>query len=1257
MTGSRRALVGALTMCLILGAGGALPPATAAAPAIPTPTPTSVSPPRDGRAAAAAADQTTLSHDDLRTGWDRNEPGLAPDQVSSSDFGQQFSTTVDGQVYAQPLVVGGTLVVATENNKVYGINAASGAVNWTRNLGAPWPASAISCGDLVPNIGVTGTPVYDPASQALYLTSKVNDGPDTQHPSWYVHAIDPATGAERTGWPVKVAGAPTNDPGRSFNPYTAAQRPGLLLMGGSVYAAFASHCDRGPYVGYVLGVSTTTRKTTLWATENSSANGMAGIWMSGGGLVSDGPGRIFASTGNGLAPAPGPGTMPPGQLSESVVRLGVNSDGTMSAQDFFSPTDANQLDLNDTDLGSGGPVALPAPPFGTSDHPRLLVQIGKDGRLFLLDRDDLGGRGQGPGGTDKVVGTFGPYEGVWGHPAVYGGQGGYLYTIGTGGPLRAFAYGLTGDGKPAFTNTGRSTGTFGYTSGSPVITSTGTNAGSALVWSVYSDGASGANGQLRAYDAIPTGGTLKLRWSAPIGTAAKFSVPATDGGRVYVGTRDGHVLAFGRPANTALLSSPVDFGKVAVGSTGTTTVTVTATRDVTVNAVTLPAGGAFAANPAGLPRTLRTGETYSVPVSFSPAAPGPDSTALTFATDLGGSAVGLSGYGTRPGLVAAPAQLDFGTVPTGTAKSLGVTFTNTGTEPETVSGATAPGAPFSSAGLPAAGIVVQPQQSVSVQVRYAPTAAGDHTAGLSVTGQNGTATVGLTGTAVTGRAQLTVTPTSTDFGSVKVGQSVTKTFDISNTGNIPLTITKAKAPAAPFSVTNPLSEGQVIGPEDVVHQAVTFSPTALGAVSAAYELTADDGRGPQNETLTGTGVPGTGVTVPGPDAGGWKLNGNAQVSGTDLQLTQATAGQRGTAVWPVPVLTDGLRATFTTVIGGGTGADGLSFALLDPARTTPSALGTGGGGLGYAGLPGVAVTFDTYDNGAADPSANFVGIATGGTDSALTYASTTTAVPNLRSGSHTVTVAVTGSTLTVSVDGAQRLSTSVAALPPTAFLAFTGATGGLTDIHAVRNASFTATSYAVAPPGPNGWTYNGSAVLSGTSLQLTPLQTGQRGSAVQATAVPSARLRARFTATIGGGTGADGLALLFLDASRATPTALSAYGGGSLGFAGLPGVAVTLDTYDNGAHDPSANFVAVATGGSGTTLTYVATAANVPNLRSGSHTVDAVVTATGRLQVSVDGTRVIDVAVALPQNVLVGFSGATGGLTDRHTVTGVRIGY
>ncbi|MEY9939216.1 choice-of-anchor D domain-containing protein [Streptacidiphilus sp. MAP5-3] len=1208
----------------------------------------------------ARADEGTVSQDTLRTGWDQSEPGLTPAQVSSSRFGRQFSTAVDGQVYAQPLVIGSTLIAATENDKVYGIDAATGAVRWTRTLGAPWPASAIGCGDLTPNLGVTSTPVYDSADNTVYLTSKVNDGPDQTHPNWYIHAIDPGSGAERSGWPVKVQGAPTNDPTRPFDAYTVNQRAGLLLLDGKVYAGFGSHCDVNPYVGYVAGIDTGTRALKLWATENSAANGMAGVWQAGGGLVSDGPGRIILSTGNGMSPAPDPGSRPPGQLSESVIRLGVNSDGSLHAQDFFSPSNAPTLDQNDQDFGSGGPVALPASPFGASSaHPHLLVQVGKDGRVFLLDRDNLGGHDQGPGGGDAVLGATGPFEGVWGHPAAYGGQGGYVYEIGSRGPLRALQFGLNGSGNPTLTPAGASPETFGYTSGSPVVTSDGTTPGSATVWAVYTDGSNGANGQLRAYDAVPNSGSMHLLWSTPIGTASKFSVPATSGGRVYVGTRDGHLLAFGLPAASALIGSPAALGNVAVGTTGTGTLTVRASQPVTVTAVTTPTGSPFTVAATGLPKTLATGASYSVPLTFTPTTPGPASGVVSFTVSTGSSTVtigfGATAYGTRPGFTAFPAALDFGQLATGTTSTLGVSITNTGTSAETVTSTSAPSAPFSASGLPGAGTVVQPQQSVTVQVTYAPTAASSGDSGtLSVVGPDGTATVPLTGSAVTGAAHLTITPTSTSFGSVPIGTSKTLTFDISNTGNIPLTITKAAPPAAPFLATAPISEGQELDPGAVVHQSVTFSPTSTGSFTGAYQITADDGSGPQPETLTGTGTQPSGqIVVPDPGAGGWQLNGSASLSGGDLDLTQALARQAGSAVFPVPVVTNGLNATFTAVIGGGTGADGLSFALLDPARVTPTAVGQPGGDLGWAPSPGVAVTLDTYKN-AANPSNNFVGLATGSNANGLTYAATSTKVPNLRSGPHTVGVQVSGRTVTVTLDGVRLFATPVASLPPAAFLAFTGGTGALTDIHTVRNAAITAPAYAVPPPGPNGWVRNGSATMIGTTLQLTPAKRDQAGSDFQSTAVPSANLAASFTAAIGGGTGADGLTFAMLDATKRGPASLGADGGG-LGWLGLPGVAVALDTYKDPT-DPSANFVGVTVGSTAGHLVYAATSSAIPNLRSGPVAV-AVTVSNGSLLVSVAGKQVIAVKVTLPTDVRVGFTGGTGAGTDVHSVSGVTIKY
>lgn len=801
---------------------------------------------------AAQADQSTGSVDNLRTAWDSAESGgLSPASVQASDFGQVFSAQLDGQVYSQPLPVAGTLVVATENNKVYGLDRETGAINWTRDLGPAWPASALSCADLAPTIGSTSTPVYDAATNAIYLTAKVNDGADVQHPHWYLHAINPGTGTERPGWPVTIAGAPSNDPTVPFDPYYEHQRPALLLMGGVVYAGFGSHCDRQPYRGYVVGVSTTRAAVTaMWAAETGASNMGAGIWQAGGGLISDGPGRILLSTGNGISPAPGPGSAPPGTLSESVVRLQVQADGSLTSADFFSPSDAPTMDMNDTDLGSGAPAALPAG-FGTASHPHLLVQQGKDGRVFLLDRDNLGGRKQGANGTDAVVGVTGPYQGQWGHPAVWGGDGGYVYVAGNGGPLRALKYGVTGAGLPALSLAGTSGDSFPYSSGSPIVTSDGTTSGSALVWIVMSSGPTGANATLRAYRPTPDGaGQLALLWSGPIGTASKFVTPTSDGGRVYVGTRDGKVLAFGRPAKTALTASPVEFGYVAVGATGTATALLTATQAVTVNAVGTTAP--FGATSPALPRTLTPGQTLQVPVSFTPTAAGGASDVLTVTTNVGTFAVSLHGTGSQPGLAAAPASLAFGSQPTGHTSTLNVQVTNTGTSTETITGSTAPSAPFTASGLPTNGATVPAGGSFVVSVTYAPTAAESDNSSVTVSSTSGTLTIPLTGVGVTGQGHLQLTPPSLDFGSVALGTSSTRSFDIVNTGNLPVTITRAKAPAGDFSAPTPLAEGLVIGPGAVVHQAVVFAPSVGGAQTSDYAVTGDDGQGTLTEPLTGT---------------------------------------------------------------------------------------------------------------------------------------------------------------------------------------------------------------------------------------------------------------------------------------------------------------------------------------------------------------------------------------------------------------------
>lgn len=1215
--------------------------------------------------APARADEPTVSQDLLRTGWDSSEPALSPAIVAGGSFGKLFSTQVNGQVYAQPLVAGGNVLVATENNMVYSLNGETGAINWSVPLGPAWSASStFGCQDLAPNIGATGTPVLDPATGTLYVSAVVDDGPTIYLPHVYLFAIDEQTGA--IDWKVPIQGSAANAPGEQFNPFTERQRPGLLLLGGSVYLAFASYCDDQPYSGFVAGVSTSTQALTLWSAEAGLTDNQAGIWQSGGGLMSDGPGRIFLSTGNGVSPAPGPGTSPPAELGDSVVRLGVQPGGTLAAADFFSPANAPTLDQQDGDFGSGGPVGLP---FGTSTYPNLLVQAGKDGRVFLLNRSNLGGRETGPKHTDNPVSVSGPYPGQWGHPAAFAGSGGndYVYYVGTGGNvssyLRALKFNGANPAHPVLQDVANSPGIFRFTSGSPVVTSNGSDPASAIVWEVYVGGESGASGTLEAFDAVPqkVGSSLQLKqiWSAPIGTGVKFSVPATSDGRVYVGTRDGHVIGFGSPDNAPVSASAVNLGQVAVGSSASASVTVTANANVTIAGVSASSQSSpnpFAAGAVSLPVTLTAGQTLTVPVTFTPNGPGGATGSLQLTTDTPNFTtvdVPLSGDGTQPGLYSSQNALQFGTVPEGTSNVQQVVITNGGTGPETISATTPPSAPFTATGMPATGSAIPPGGSATVTVTYQPTAAQADSGSLSITGPDGTVTVSLQGTGAVGQGVLTAASQSVSFGNVSLGQTASATMQLSNTGNLPITINRVTAPRVPFGNPAPVIAGLTLDPGYDIVVPITYAPQSLGTNSDGYVITTSDGDNPPQSTtiaVSGTGVAATaGTAIAGP-GGGWTLNGSARMSGRQLDLTTAAKSQAGSAVYYQPVPSNGLHATFSTAIGGGNGADGMTFALLDASKASTGALGNGAGRLGFGGLPGVAIALDTYKD-PGDPSGNFIGIATGTTSTGLHYAATSTNVPNLRQGAHTIGVAVSGGTVTVSVDGKQRLTASVQ-LPPSVLPAFTGATGGLDDVHAVRAATITSGGVSVPPPG-GGWSFNGPAGMSGSDTVLTQAAKGESGTVVYPTPVKTNGLTVQFTMRMGGGTGADGMTFAVIAPNL--PATARGSGGSGLGFAGLSGVAAVFDTHQVTGY-PTSNFAAVATKANKSGVLQFAAVPSVAieQLRTGTHDVRITLRG-GVITVYLDGAMVQQAHVYVSATALLAFTAGTGGLTDLHAIRNIAI--
>jgi hypothetical protein len=857
-----------------------------------------------GAITAARADEYTTSQNALRDSWDQAEPGLSPSAVGSSSFGKLFAAKVNGQVYAQPLVVGSTVIAATENDWVYGINAVTGAIQWSRSLGTPYTIT--TCGDLAPNIGVTGGPVYDPTVTAaaphglVYLVAQiVYNG----SPSYRLYMLDPVTGAQvNTKF---ITGSPVNDSSLTFNAAQQLERPGLLLMNGWVYAAFGSHCDHKPYVGYVAGVNPATKAVTLWTDESGVTGNMAGIWQSGGGLMSDGPGRIFFTSGNGVSPPAGAGTSPPGQLAESVVRLAVSSTGTLSAKDFFSPSNAPALDAADTDFGSGGPTGLP---FGTSTYPALLMQAGKDGRIFILNRNGLGGREQGPGGSDAELAMSGPWAPQFGHPAAFAdtpvlttanaaAAHDYMYYAGKAGYLRVFRFGVSSSGKPTLALIARSSGSFPYSSGSPVVTSNGTDPASAVVWIEHAAGSGGA-GTLEAFAGEPPATctptvpcTLSPIFSAATGNAAKFTVPATSSNSVYVGTMDGYVYGFGVKPAAALAAPPATFSPTNVGSSATQAVTATASSEVTVTGVTAltttsnlpstaaqftagqaaitPAGGT-SSSPASFPVTLHRGDTITVPVTFGPAVPGGVTGTLSFATQsasLPDTDVPLAGQGLSTGLYADATAVQFALVgnqgqfqswvPANISVPREITITNGSAVPQRITSVSLPAAPYQVTGVPPAGTVLTPGQSFVAQVTITPHGQGVFNSSLEVAGSSGaSATVSLQSQGLAPVSQFTVSPSSLDLGSVPAGTQAAVSFTITNSGNQPATTVSSSGLGEPYQATADVLPGLPVNPSDDLTIQVSFTPRHKGTFRTRYRLVWKDSSGAHTLTvpITGTGV-------------------------------------------------------------------------------------------------------------------------------------------------------------------------------------------------------------------------------------------------------------------------------------------------------------------------------------------------------------------------------------------------------------------
>jgi hypothetical protein len=503
---------------------------------------------------AAGTSVLTYHYDNARTGQNLAETVLTLQNVNAARFGKLFSHSVDGDIYAEPLYVPdltlpgkGThdvVFVATQADSVYAFDADDDAGRdaqplWHARLidsqhGAPPGATAVDasldlkCGAILPQVGITATPVIDPTTATMYVEAMSKENGSAVH---RLHALDIRTGAERRGAPVLVeAQLPAHGAHTLvFDPLRQLSRPGLLLQDGVLSLAYGSHCDRAPYHGWILAYDAASL-LPKGAFVTAPEHGKAGIWMSGAGLAADAPGNLYVAAGDGWFDTR---AVPARELGNTVVKLGLRSQA-LTLLDYFTPFDQARFARHDGDLGSGGILLVPEQP---GEHRHLLLAAGKAGTVYLLDRDQLTAGDlhycKGCASDRQIVQelTGAIAGGVWGMPAYWDHT---VYFSGSDDVTRAFSL---RNGKLDPTPRSTSADTCEYPGCGLSVSANGARQG--IVWALEArSGDSGNRAVLKAYDAR---NLQRLLYSSDQhgtrddpGAPVKFVVPTVTNGKVYV---------------------------------------------------------------------------------------------------------------------------------------------------------------------------------------------------------------------------------------------------------------------------------------------------------------------------------------------------------------------------------------------------------------------------------------------------------------------------------------------------------------------------------------------------------------------------------------------------------------------------------------------------------------------------------------------------------------------------------------------------
>ena len=494
----------------------------------------------------AASQMTTSQVDNARTGAYLNETTLIPQNVNARQFGKIFTMKVDGDVYAQPLFLAGVEVpgkgkhdvvfIVTEHDSVYAFDAYGNPstplwqVSFLKDGVTTIPERDVECFFIRPEVGITSTPVIDAHSGTLYVLArtKVDHLLSSNEYHQQLHALAVTNGVEKFGGPVEiqasVRGKGDGSAGGSvaFEPLRENPRAALLLSNGIVYLSWASSCDVGPYHGWIMAYDAQTLKQRAVYNDSPDADD-GGIWASDTGIAADKEGNVYAATGNGRFDVSKGGR----DYGDSLLKLGMDGRG-FGVADYFTPFNADQLNAEDNDLGSGGPMLLPDQP---GPHPHLAVIGGKAPLIYLLDRDHLGH--YQPGSNSHAIQTIPTKGGIFGSMAYWNHN---VYVLSDSDALRD--YEVSGG---TLKYTAASSFTLRDHAATPAVSANGARDG--IVWVVSSKGWNSPDrtAVLHAVDASDV--TRELYNSEQnsardrAGLALRFNIPTIVNGHVYIGAK------------------------------------------------------------------------------------------------------------------------------------------------------------------------------------------------------------------------------------------------------------------------------------------------------------------------------------------------------------------------------------------------------------------------------------------------------------------------------------------------------------------------------------------------------------------------------------------------------------------------------------------------------------------------------------------------------------------------------------------------